>query len=80
MSQNIACVGVGNIGRAWAAIFARAGHRVALYDDAPAALDAALPAIADNLAAMEQEGLAEDAAAALARIRVCRSLAEALAG
>jgi len=30
MAQKIACIGVSNLGRAWAAIFARAGHAVAL--------------------------------------------------
>ena len=80
MSKRIACVGVGNIGRAWAAIFARAGHEVALYDEAPEALQEALPAIAGNLAAMAEAGLAEDADAAVACIRVCDSLAEALDG
>jgi 3-hydroxyacyl-CoA dehydrogenase len=30
MAQKMACIGVGNLGRAWAAVFARAGHAVAL--------------------------------------------------
>ena len=32
MSDKIAIVGAGLVGSAWAIVFARAGHRVALYD------------------------------------------------
>ena len=80
MSQKIACIGVGNLGRAWAAIFARAGHDVALYDNAPGAVAAALPAIESTLNSMAEAGLVEDVAAAMARIRPCETLADAVAG
>jgi len=80
MSKKIACIGVGNLGRAWATIFARAGHEVALYDSAPEAVPAALPAIRDTLTAMAEAGLVENVEAAMARIRTCDTLADALAG
>lgn len=78
MAKKIACIGVGNLGRAWAAIFARAGHEVALYDSQPSALDAALPAIESTLESMASEGLIDSPAEAMRRIRVCESLEDAL--
>ena len=45
----VAIIGSGFIGRAWAISFARAGNEVALWDEAPAAPDAALAYIADLL-------------------------------
>ena len=80
MAQKIACIGVGNPGRAWAAIFARAGHKVALYDSQPGALDAALPAIEDTLESLASEGLVAAKEDAMRRIRICDSLADALQG
>jgi 3-hydroxyacyl-CoA dehydrogenase len=76
--MKIACIGVGNLGRAWAAIFARAGHEVALYDSAAGAVAAALPAIESTLAAMAKADLVADTKAVMARIRPCETLAEAL--
>ena len=32
---HIACIGAGNVGRAWAVVFAGAGHEVTLYDRLP---------------------------------------------
>ena len=78
--KKIACIGVGNLGRAWAAIFARAGHDVALYDNAPGAVDAALPAIESSLAAMAEADLVDNVEAAMGRIRKCESFADALQG
>lgn len=80
MSKKIACIGVGNLGRAWAAIFARAGHQVALYDSAPGALDAALPAIKRTLQSMAEAELVEDVETIMVRVRVCETLADALQG
>lgn len=80
MSKKIACVGVGNLGRAWAAIFARAGHDVALYDSAPGAATAALPAIESTLASMAAADLVDDIKVVMARIRPCETLEDALDG
>jgi 3-hydroxyacyl-CoA dehydrogenase len=53
--SRIAIIGTGLVGRAWAISFARAGHAVALWDQEPAAAQAALayiegvlPDLADN--------------------------------
>jgi 3-hydroxyacyl-CoA dehydrogenase len=78
----VAIVGSGFIGRSWAITFARAGHDVVLWDqdpDAPAkAIDfigTVLPDLAANdlLNGMKPEAL-------LARLRIERELAAALAG
>ncbi len=65
--MRIAIVGSGLIGRAWAVVFARSGHDVALYDAVPGVADAARAFVADNVS---------DAS----RVRVAASLADALAG
>ena len=78
MAKRIACIGVGNLGRAWAAIFARAGHEVALYDSQPGALDTALPAIESTLELLASEGLVEVPEDVMRRVWTCASLAEAL--
>ena len=80
MRMKIACIGVGNLGRAWATIFARAGHEVALYDSAPEVAPAAFAAIRDTLSGMAEADLVEDVAGTMARIRVCNTLADALNG
>ena len=80
MRMKIACIGVGNLGRAWATIFARAGHEVALYDSAPEMAPAAFAAIRDTLSGMAEADLVEDVAGTMARIRVCNTLADALNG
>ena len=79
MKHKIACIGVGNLGRAWAAIFARAGHEVALYDSQPDALKAALPVIESTLGSLASEGLVAATGDVMQRIRTCDSLDEALA-
>ncbi|WP_416906847.1 MAG: 3-hydroxyacyl-CoA dehydrogenase [Polymorphobacter sp.] len=70
--DSVAVIGVGNVGRSWAVVFARAGLRVRLWDADPAAIARAQPLIG--------EALAEMPTAALARITAHASLAEALAG
>ena len=47
--EKIAVVGAGLIGCAWAAVFARAGHGVMLYDIEGAALASAKDTIAATL-------------------------------
>ena len=42
MSQRIAVVGAGFIGRSWAMVFSKAGHQVTLYDIDPTALAEAI--------------------------------------
>ena len=45
--EKIAVIGSGLIGRAWATVFARAGHDVKLYDNAPGAVEKAMASRAE---------------------------------
>ncbi|MGL4637166.1 MAG: 3-hydroxyacyl-CoA dehydrogenase [Beijerinckiaceae bacterium] len=76
----MAVVGAGLIGRAWAAIFARAGWQVRLYDPVAGQAARCHALCADALAQLARHGLASDPAAALARIRVASTLADGLDG
>ena len=76
--KNVAIVGAGLIGRAWAVVFARAGWQVRLFDAVPAQLATARQLIAQSLSEQEQAGLVTDASAALGRIAPCTRLSQAL--
>src|SRR5205814_8876881 len=80
-ADKIAVVGAGLIGRAWAIVFARAGHAVALHDADRAALADNLPVIDAALRDLRNAGLLEEAPSAVrARIRVAGTLDDALDG
>jgi L-gulonate 3-dehydrogenase len=76
--RDVAIVGVGLIGRAWAAIFARAGWTVRLTDPHGPTLEAAPQLIRDELHALARHGLAGDPDGAAARISIAASLADAV--
>ena len=78
----IAVVGAGLIGRAWAITFARAGHGVRLFDPAPGAAAAALDTIRGLAADLEAQDMLEGATARdmAARIATAESLEAALEG
>ena len=76
--RNVAIVGSGLIGRAWAAIFARAGWNVRLTDPHVPTLAAAPRLIRDELQALARHGLADDPDGAVARVSVAASLREAV--
>src|SRR3984893_14807566 len=76
--RNVAIVGAGLIGRAWAAIFARAGWNVRLTDPHIPTLKAAPRLIRDELQALARHGLADDPDGAVARVSVAASLREAV--
>src|SRR3954447_457956 len=78
--RHVAIVGAGLIGRAWAAIFARAGWSVRLTDPHAPTLAAAPGLIRDELHALARHGLAADPDAAAARISVAADLAHAVKG
>src|SRR5439155_5265580 len=80
MQKTIAVIGAGLIGRAWAMVFARAGWRVRLTDNAASQLDAATAFIAASLDEQASFGLVADPAAALARIDCVPDLEAALVG
>lgn len=77
-NRHVAIVGVGLIGRAWAAIFARAGWTVRLTDPHRPTLDAAPGLIRDELHALARHGLASDPDEAAGRISIAGSLADAV--
>jgi L-gulonate 3-dehydrogenase len=76
--RQVAIVGTGLIGRAWAAIFARAGWKVRLSDPHIPTLKAAPRLIRDELHALARHGLADDPDGAVARISVAGSLRDAV--
>jgi L-gulonate 3-dehydrogenase len=79
--EKIAIVGAGLIGCAWATVFARAGHPVALYDVSTAALASARDSIGATLDGLYKGGLiTEQPGTVLQRITTTPALAEALQG
>lgn len=78
--MNIAVVGSGLIGQAWAIVFARGGHAVRLWDGDPKAVGNALSLIAGQVADLKRAGLIDEPGALLARMHDCRTLEEVLAG
>jgi L-gulonate 3-dehydrogenase len=79
--MTVTVVGAGSIGVAWAIVFARAGHRVALYDVDPARVAAAGPEVESRLAELAEFGLVESGVAdVLARVTVTGDLGAALDG
>ena len=78
--EKIAIIGSGLIGRAWAMVFARAGHQVKMYDNAAGAVDKALGLIKQGLGELKNAGLIDEAPADIAkRVSAAASLQEAVA-
>jgi 3-hydroxyacyl-CoA dehydrogenase len=75
-----ACIGVGNVGRSWAIVFARASWDVSLWDAYPGVVDRALGLIRVALDDAGAAGLPVDADAVLARIHVAHGVEDAVAG
>jgi len=81
MKPKIAIVGAGLIGRAWAIVFARAGHPVAMTDVDAAALARAQALMGERLADLQEFGLIDASPAqVLARITCTASLGDTLMG
>jgi len=80
MSDKVAVLGAGLVGSAWAIVFARAGRDVSLFDGEAAQSEQALTRVAENMRELVGFGLLDDAEAALGRISIAGSLAEALDG
>ena len=78
-NRRVAIVGTGLIGRAWAAIFARAGWEVRLTDPHTPTLEAATGLIRDELHALARHGLADDPDGAAARLSIAANLKDAVA-
>jgi len=79
---NIAIVGSGLIGRAWAITFARAGHEIRLYDEAAGQAEKAIAFAREMAAPLEKEGLlnGQSVDQVLARIKPAAALEAALDG
>ena len=80
VSERVAIIGSGLIGRSWAIVFAGGGCDVALYDAGTGVADQARGLVAEGLGQLAAHGLIEDAEAAVARVRTAASLADALDG
>jgi len=77
--EKIAIVGAGLIGRAWATVFARAGHSVKLYDADPNAVPKAIGLIENGLRDLQKFGLVQEAPQVIAkRVSAASTLEEAL--
>ena len=77
--EKVAIIGTGLIGRAWAMVFARAGHPVKLYDAAPGAAEQALALIGEGLRELEEFGLIKESAVVVAsRVSTAATLAGAV--
>ncbi|HEY4276824.1 MAG TPA: 3-hydroxyacyl-CoA dehydrogenase [Conexibacter sp.] len=77
----VAVIGSGSIGVAWAVVFARAGHSVALYDTAPERLDAAATELRARLDDLHSAGLLDEQPSAVApRVQRFSELSAALDG
>lgn len=77
--MRVACIGVGNVGRSWAIVFARAGWDVALWDADGESVARAWPLINTALEDLESAGLLTDIDGIRARIRAADSLEAAVA-
>lgn len=80
MTETVAVVGAGLIGRAWAIVFARGGVAVRLHDTDAKALDAAGARIDIALDDLRRFGLLDDPAAVRGRIDTEPTLAAAVDG
>lgn len=77
--EKIAIIGSGLIGRAWAMVYARAGHAVTIWDKVPQAMQSAIGLIEAGLVDLHTAGLiSENPARVSARVRTVPTLAEAL--
>lgn len=80
MSETVAIIGSGLIGRAWAAIFARAGWNVRVTDPDAQARAVAKDLILEELRGLARHGLATDPDAIIKRVTVCENNAEVVKG
>jgi L-gulonate 3-dehydrogenase len=78
--MNIAIVGSGLVGQAWAIVFARGGHRVKMWDGDPSAVASAAKLIEKQVADLQAAGLIDDPVGLIARISGCATLEEVMVG
>lgn len=80
VTETVAIIGAGLIGRAWAAIFARAGWNVRVTDPDSTTRAQAKDMILNELRGLARHGLANDPEAIIARVTVCDSNADVVKG
>ena len=80
MTETVAIIGAGLIGRAWASIFARAGWNVRVTDPDANARAVAKELILEELRGLARHGLASDPEGIIHRVTVCDSNAETVKG
>ncbi|MGI9333020.1 MAG: 3-hydroxyacyl-CoA dehydrogenase [Gammaproteobacteria bacterium] len=82
MSQRVAIIGVGLVGRAWATVFARAGYDAVLFDPADGVAARAAELIRDSLPDLHAAELlnAKTPAEVFAHVHVAATMAEAVDG
>ena len=79
--EQIAIIGTGLIGRAWAMVFARAGHSVRIWDPVAGVPQAALGLIGQSLQDLAEAGLITETPAVIAaRTRVSSARTTATRG
>lgn len=80
--SKLACIGTGTVGAAWAVVFARAGHEVALYDVVEGEVEGRTLSRARSTLELlaEYELLSEPVDTIYARLHPAASIAEAAAG
>jgi 3-hydroxyacyl-CoA dehydrogenase len=78
----VACIGTGTVGRAWAVVFARAGHEVAVFDSLAGEVEGrTLPGARATLSLLAESGMLDEPVdTVLSRIRPAPTIAEAVAG
>lgn len=75
---NVAIIGSGLIGSAWAVVFARAGYVVRAFDPVQDVRERLLSWVNDSLRELAQLGLIADPAAVGSRISVCETMSDVL--
>eukprot|EP01124_Arcella_intermedia_P011866 TRINITY_DN18247_c0_g1_i1.p2 TRINITY_DN18247_c0_g1~~TRINITY_DN18247_c0_g1_i1.p2 ORF type:complete len:322 (+),score=84.26 TRINITY_DN18247_c0_g1_i1:1403-2368(+) len=82
MSNKIAIIGAGLVGRSWSIVFGRGGYKVSIYDNDQAQLQLVLPDVTLKLKALQEANLLKGQTAdqILSRISTSNLLSETLSG
>ena len=78
--MKIAIIGSGLIGRAWAVVFAHAGHQVVMQDTDEACLDKLSDTVMQEAAILHRHGLLADPQSVREKLTITGDLVSALTG
>jgi 3-hydroxyacyl-CoA dehydrogenase len=80
--STVACIGTGTVGRAWAVVFARAGHAVRVFDALAGEIEnRTLPGTRRTLELLAENGMLDEPVdTVLVRIKPAATIAEAVTG